>query len=244
MGGVDLAGKTGDLKISVVFPVYNEDYVIEKTIRSYYKELDRKIAFEMIIAEDGSTDGTKQILRRLEKELPIRVYMSNERKGYQKAVIDSLAYPKYDWIFLVDSDYQFEPDDFWRLLPYAKTHDVILGKKVDRKDPFYRIVLSKGFNFLLRVFFGVPYRDMDTGYRLIKKKALKKVVGDIHCLKYFTSELVIRAHYKGFKIKEVPVRHFERKKGSTNVFPIRRIPFVVLEELVGLIRLRMDRKLK
>ena len=231
-------------KISVVFPVYNEDYIIERTVRSYYNELKGKIDFEMIIAEDGSTDGTKAILTRLKKELPIRVYMSDARKGYQKAVIDSLNYPKHDWIFLVDSDYQFEPNDFWKLLPYAGEYDIVLGMKAKRKDPLYRIVLSKGFNFLLRLFFNVPYRDMDTGYRLIRKKVLGEVVKDIHCLKYFTSELVIRSHFKGYKIKEVQVTHFKRKKGSTNVFPIRRIPAVVFEEIIGLLRLRNDPNLK
>ena len=58
-------------KISVVFPVYNEAYIIERTITSYYNELKGKIDFEMIVAEDGSTDGTKEILKRLKKELTI-----------------------------------------------------------------------------------------------------------------------------------------------------------------------------
>src|SRR3989344_1571623 len=191
-------------KISVVFPVYNEEGIIERTIRSYYDELKGRIDFEMSVAEDGSTDKTKSILKRLKRELPIRAYMSDARKGYQKAVIDSLKHPRHGWIFLVDSDYQY---------------DIVLGRKVNRKDPLHRIILSKGFNFLLRLLFNVPYRDMDTGYRLINRKALDAVVNDIHCLKYFTSELVIRAHFQGFRIKEVPVMHCKRKKGSTNVFP-------------------------
>lgn len=226
--------------VSVVFPVYNEAYIIEKTIKSYYSELKGKIGFEMIVAEDGSTDGTKEILKRLKSELPIRVYMSDKRKGYLKAIKDSLKYPKYEWIFLVDSDYQFDAADFWKLLPHTGKYDIILGKKVKRKDPFYRIILSKGFNFLLRFFFRMPYRDMDTGFRLINRKVLKKVMHEIRFLKYFTSELVVRAYHEGFKIIEIPVTHFERKKGSTNVFPIRRIPFVIVEELVGLLRLKME----
>lgn len=226
-------------KISVVFPVYNESYVIEHTIRNYYNELKGKIDFEMIVAEDGSTDGTKEILAKLKKELPIKVYMSNKRKGYLKAIKDSLRHPKHNWIFLVDSDYQFDPVDFWKLLPYVNEYDIILGKKVKRRDPFYRVVLSKGFNFLLRLFFGMPYRDMDTGFRLLNRKVLK--IGEqVHCLKYFTSELVVRSYCEGFKIIEVPVAHFKRKKGSTNVFPIRRIPSVMVEELIGLFKLKRE----
>ncbi len=231
-------------KISVVFPVYNEAYIIEKTVKSYYNELKDRIDFEMIVVEDGSNDGTKEILKKLQKEMNIKVYMSSKRKGYQKAVIDSLKYAKNDWIFLVDSDYQFDPIDFWKLIPHMKRYDIILGKKERRRDPIYRIWLSKGFNFLLRLLFNVPYRDMDTGFRLLNKKVLDAVVKDIHCLKYFTSELVIRSNKKGYKIKEVPVIHFKRKKGSTNVFPIRKIPFVVVEELVGLFKLYSDLKRK
>lgn len=229
-----------DKKISVVFPVYNEEDVIEKTVRSYFNELKGKIEFEMIVAEDGSNDGTKRILKRLKTDLPIRVYMSTKRKGYQTAVIDSLRRPKNDWIFLVDSDYQFSPKDFWKLVPHMEKYDIILGIKTKRKDPIHRIILSKGFNFLLRLFFHVPYTDMDTGFRLIRKNALDATIDEIHCLKYFTSELVIRSHLKGFRIKEVPVTHYKRKAGSTNVFPLRKIPGVIFEEMTGLLRLKKE----
>lgn len=231
-------------KISVVLIVYNEEYIIERTITSYYNELKGKIDFEMIIAEDGSTDGTKGILKKLKKKLPIRLYMSDKRKGYLKAVKDSLKHPKYNWIFLVDSDYQFDPADFWKLLPYTSEYDLILGKKVKRRDKLHRIALSKGFNFLLRQFFNVPFIDMNTGFRLINRKVLDSVLRDIHCLKYFTSELVIRAYYQNFRIKEVPVTHLEREKGKSNIFPIRRIPSVIVEEFTGLCKLKSELKSK
>lgn len=227
-------------RISVVMPVYNEEYIIEKTIRSYYDELKGKVDFEMIIAEDGSTDSTKKILKRLKKELKIRVYLHDDRKGVLRAFKDALRYPRYDWIFLVDSDYQFDPKNFWRLLPYTRDYDIILGFKVRRKDPLYRIVLSRGFNFLLRFFFKVPFHDMDTGFKLIRKSVLKKVLNDVHILHYFTSELVVRSYYEGFRIVEVPVSHWKRKKGSSNVFPIRRVPLVIIEELIALHKFRKE----
>jgi ubiquinone/menaquinone biosynthesis C-methylase UbiE len=227
-------------KISLVFPVFNEEDIIEQTITAYYNELKDKIDFEIIVAEDGSTDRSKEILKRLEKKFSLRLYLTDERKGYQKAVIDSLKHPKNDWIFLVDSDYQFSPKDFWKLLPHIDKYDIILGIKVERKDPLHRIVLSKGFNFLLRLFFHVPYVDMDTGFRLIHKRALRPTLHEINCLTYFTSELVIRSSVKKFKIKEVPVMHYKRKVGCTNVFPLRRIPGVVVEEFIGLLKLKKD----
>ena len=225
-------------------PVYNEADIIEKSIRSYYNELKGKIEFEMIIAEDGSTDGTKKILRKLENELKIRVYLDDKRKGVLRAFKEALRYPKYDWIFLVDSDYQFDPKNFWKLLPYTRDYDIILGLKVRRKDPLYRIVLSKGFNFLLRFFFNVPFHDMDTGFKLIHKNIIKKILNDVHILHYFTSELVVRSYYEGFRIVEVPVSHWKRKKGSSNVFPIRRIPLVIVEELIALHKFRKELRSK
>ena len=227
-------------KVSVVMPVYNEAYVIEKSIRSYYNELKGKIDFEMIIAEDGSTDGTKEILKRLKNELKIRVYLHDERKGVLRAFKESLRYPKYDWILLVDSDYQFDPKNFWRVLPYTKDYDIIIGLKIKRNDPYIRIILSKGFNFLLRLFFKVPFRDMDSGFKFIHKSVFKKVLKDVHILNYFASELMIRSYYEGFRIIEVPVTHWKREGGSSNVFPIKRMPRVIIEELIALYKFKKD----
>ncbi|MBU2633768.1 MAG: glycosyltransferase family 2 protein [Nanoarchaeota archaeon] len=231
-------------KISVVMPVYNEAQIIEKSITSYYNELKGKVNFEMIIAEDGSTDGTKKILRKLKKKLKIRVYLHDKRKGVLRAFKEALRYPKYNWILLVDSDYQFDPKNFWKLLPYTRDYDIILGLKVRRKDPFHRIILSKGFNFLLRFFLKVPLKDMDTGFKLIHKSVLKKVLKDVNVLNYFTSELIIRSYYEGFKIIEVPVSHWKRQGGSSNVFPMIRIPKAILEELIALYKFNKELKSK
>jgi glycosyltransferase involved in cell wall biosynthesis len=116
--------------ISMVFPVYNESFVIEQTLRNYIFELAGRVPdLEVIVAEDGSSDDTKSVLERLATELPIRVFMSDERKGYLRAVRDAISHATKPWIFLVDSDYQFAAIDFWRLEPYRKTHDIILGMK-------------------------------------------------------------------------------------------------------------------
>ena len=77
--------------ISLVFPVHNESFIIEQTLRNYITELENRVSdFEVIVSEDGSIDDTKSVLERLAKELPIKLYMSDERKGYQQAVIDAI----------------------------------------------------------------------------------------------------------------------------------------------------------
>lgn len=227
--------------ISLVFPVHNESFIIEQTLRNYIYELSGRVQeLEVIVAEDGSTDDTKSVLERLQNELPIRVFMSDERKGYLQAVRDALSHATKPWVFLVDSDYQFAAIDFWRLEPHRKTHDIILGMKAPRKDPFYRVWLSRGQNCLLRMVFGVPYRDMDTGFRLMRRDAVEQISPAIKHLSFFTAEFVVRAHHAGYKIVEVPVPHYARKIGSTTIFFVTKLFGICLKQLIGILRMKQE----
>jgi glycosyltransferase involved in cell wall biosynthesis len=227
--------------ISLVFPVYNESFIIEQTLRNYISELAPRVQnLEVIVAEDGSTDDTKAVLERLAAELPIKVYMSDERKGYQRAIKDALGYATQPWVLLVDSDYQFAVIDFWRLEQYRSTHDVVLGMKAPRKDPIYRIWLSRGYNFLLRHFFRVPYRDMDTGFRLLRRDLVREIAPEVRHMSFFTAEFVVRAHYANARIIEVPVAHYARKASSSSIFFVSKLFGICLEQFIGLLRMRQE----
>ena len=229
--------------VSVVFPVHNESFIIEQTLRNYVAEFEDRIEdLEFIVAEDGSTDDTKAVLERLEKELPIQLHMSDERKGYQQALKDAISHATKPWLFIVDSDYQFAAIDFWRLEPHREDYDVVLGIKRPRKDPFYRVLLSWGYNVLLRLFFGLPYRDMDTGFRLIRRSSADDIAPSVRFMSFFTAEFVVRAHVAGCRIKEVPVPHYARKIGSTSIFYISKLFLICFHQFAGLIRLRKDLK--
>jgi glycosyltransferase involved in cell wall biosynthesis len=227
--------------ISLVFPVYNESFIIEQTLRNYISEIQPRVSdLEVVVAEDGSTDDTKVVLERLAAELPIKLFCRDERKGYQQAVIDAVARATKPWVFVVDSDYQFAAIDFWRLEPLRRGYDVVLGMKSPRKDPFYRVFLSWGYNCLLRWFFGVNYRDMDTGFRLIRKEVLDNLAPKVKYMSFFTAEFVVRAHYAGYKIIEIPVPHYERKIGSTTIFFMSKLFVICLQQFIGLLQLRRE----
>ena len=229
--------------VSVIFPVYNESFIIEQVLRNYIAELkDRVKDIEFIVVEDGSTDDTKGVLERLEQDLPIRLYMSDERKGYQQAVKEAIKYATKPWLFVVDSDYQFAAVDFWRIEPLRNKYDIILGIKKPRRDPFYRVFLSWGLNMLLRLFFRVPYRDMDTGFRLYRKNVVDEVAASVRFMSFFNAEFVIRAHFKGYKIAEVPVKHYARKIGSTSIFYVSKLFLICFYQFVGILRLWRELK--
>jgi len=229
--------------ISLVFPVRNESFIVEQTLRNYVAELGPRVPdLEVIVAEDGSKDDTKIVLERVAEELPIKLFLSDQRKGYQQAIIDAVRHATKPWVFLVDSDYQFAVIDFWRLEPYCRTHDVILGMKTPRKDPFYRVWLSKGYNFLMRQFLKVPYRDMDTGFRLIRRDLIENIAPEICHMSFFTAEFVVRAHYYGARIVEVPVPHYARKISSTTVFFVSGLFWISLKQFIGILKMRAELK--
>lgn len=227
--------------ISLVLPVHNESFIIEQTVRNYLAELANGVRdLEVIVWEDGSTDDTKIVLERLEKELPIRLFLSEKRLGYQQALSEAIARATKPWLFIVDSDYQFAAIDFWRLEPHRNNSDVILGMKVPRKDPCYRVLLSWGYNYLLRLFFHVPYRDMDTGFRLIRSRVAHEIAPSVRHLSFFTAEFVIRAHYAGYTIVEIPVPHYARKIGSTTIFYVSKLFLICVAQFLGMLRMKNE----
>jgi glycosyltransferase involved in cell wall biosynthesis len=226
--------------ISLIFPVCNESFMIEQTLRNYIAEFSRVPDLEVIVAEDGSTDDTKVVLERLEGELPIRLFLSDARKGYQQAVLDAVKHATKPWLFIVDSDYQFAAIDLWRLEPYRHDSDIILGIKCPRKDPLYRVWLSWGFNTVLRAVFDVPYRDMDTGFRLMRRTVVEDIAPQISQLSTFTAEFVVRAHWAGYRVREVPVYHYARKISSTTIYFMSNLVPMCLYQFLGILRLRRE----
>ncbi len=229
--------------ISLVIIAHNEAEIIENTIRDYYKEIVQKIpGSEFIIAEDGSTDGTKEILSKLEKEIPLRIVSSDERKGYTKAMLDALKLAEMDVIFFSDSDGQHDPRDFWLMSKHIDNYDIVSGRKSHRKDGFLRVFVSYGMNGLLSMLFGQRLMDSNSGFKLIKKRVIDRIKDDRFSMRLASAELMGRAISYGFKVREVQVQHFERKYGESRGIPTNKIPGLIWETSRCLLKLRMRSK--
>lgn len=227
--------------LTLLLPVYNEAESIEKTIRRYHKIMTEKMSCDILICEDGSTDGTKEILIRLEKELNLTLIMGDKRKGYPKAAKDALSNVKTPLVFFIDSDGQYDPEEFWKGIQFFPQYDILIGRRRIQNEKFYRIALTRGFNFLLRIIFHLPTHDADCGFRIIKKEVIDAIVNDIHFLPYsFTAEFLVRAHHMGFKMKEMEIEHFGREFGESQVYPVSKLPKIVLAQIIGLIKLKRD----
>lgn len=228
-------------RLTIVIPVFNEEGVIKEVINDFYNKVLLKILnSELIIAEDGSTDNTKEILKELSKKVPFTLISSPERKGYTRAFKDALKLANSELIFFSDSDGQHDPSDIFKLLKEINDNHIVSGYKINRKDPLYRIFISNLYNFLIYLLFGLKMKDIDSGFKLIKKEVVNSVLKETVILDYcIMSEFILRAYLKGYKIKEVPVSHNFRRSGMTKIFSLSKLPFIVVKIIKGILEIKL-----
>jgi len=230
-------------ELTLIMPVYNEAESIEGTIRECHKIISQKMPCKILICEDGSTDATKDILLKLQKELGIILIMSEQRKGYTKAAKDALSHAETPLVFFMDSDRQYDPNELWRGLKFFPECDLLIGKRRKINEKIHRILLTHGFNFILRLMFRIPVHDADCGFMIIKKEVIDAVNSKVDLLPFsYKSELVIRAHHQGFKIKEIELEHFKREHGGTRIFSVSKLPKIIFSQLKGVMRLKLELK--
>ncbi len=232
------------MKVSLIIPVYNEAEIIEKIVSEFHRDIvqkgkERNVDVEFIIVEDGSTDGTKEILAKLKKKYNLKLYMGDERRGYHGALKHALKISRNDIVFFSDSDGQHAPSNFWNLYEYIKDYDIVSGYRVVRTDPFHRIILSRLYNISLFPLFGTFLKDSNCGFKLIKKKVIDDVLNDVRYIKFgFSTEFLVLAKRRGYKVLEVPVEHRERKTGRATQFELKRLPKAIVLQILGLLRVK------
>ena len=207
------------LQVEVLLPVHNEAESIERTIREIYQELSGKLAIGFIICEDGSKDNTKEILRRLSDELPLRLNLSDERKGYSLAVREGMEMLQADYLLCLDSDGQCDPRDFWQFWEGRYKADLVIGWRVKRADNLARRCMSRFFYFIWQGLFRVPVHDPSCPYILVKRPVVRYLVAGLGAMQQgFWWEFVARVHRAGFSIREFPIKHRPRLAGTTQVY--------------------------
>src|ERR1051325_7140831 len=148
--------------ISAVLPAYNEEENIE-TAATRMAEVLRSLNlrdWEVIVVDDGSADRTGEIADRLAGEDPehIRVIHHSPNRGYAQALKDGFAAARCRLLFFTDSDNQFDVREIRNLLPLIEDADIVCGFRIYRFDPLTRLVLSWGYNLLIRILFRIRVR--------------------------------------------------------------------------------------
>jgi dolichol-phosphate mannosyltransferase len=227
----------------VIIPTYNEIENIEKMIRTVF-ELPR--AFELLIVDDGSPDGTANKVKDLQKEFPGKLHIE-ERKGklgLGTAYIHGFKWAlgrDYDFIFEMDCDFSHNPKDLVRLLEACeKGADLSVGSRYCKGGqvsnwPLGRILMSYFASVYVRIILWIPVKDTTAGFKCYRRKVLETIELDkVRFMGYaFQIEMKYRAYKKGFKIVEVPIMFTDRVLGvskmSTKIFK---------EAFLGVIQMR------
>jgi glycosyltransferase involved in cell wall biosynthesis len=215
--------------------MYNEGGNIRQIAASAASVLSKHCEeYEVVFVNDGSQDKTKEIAEELAgKDNRIKVVNHEKNQGYGAALRSGFAACKYDIIFQSDGDNQFDLEEVDRLLPYIDDYDFVVGYRIKRRDPFYRILDALWYRFLLWLLFGLKIRDANCAFKLFKKKIMDQLKLESKGA-IINGEIFIKARRLGYiKIKEVGVHHYPRKIGEQT----GANPGVLWEALLSILRL-------
>jgi dolichol-phosphate mannosyltransferase len=205
--------------VSVVLPAYNEEPNIEAAVEQALDCLPRVAdEFEVIVVDDGSTDGTATALGPLlaEHHPRVRLLRHERNQGYGAALRTGFSRARHDYVFYTDADRQFDIAEIAYLLPLMREYDAVVGFRVYRYDSPTRLVASMVYNWIVRILFRVRVRDVDCSFKLFRREVIDKIT--IECTDFFVdTELVAKARKWNFRIVEKGVRHYARVAGETSV---------------------------
>lgn len=225
-------------ELSVFFPAFNEEKNISSTVEKARVVLeDLKTTYEILIINDGSTDNTASIADDLAKKYSKVKVIHQKNGGYGMALRSGFENANYDWIVYTDGDGQFDFAEVIKFLKITDSNDLIIGFRIKRRDPFVRLVLAKGWAILLLIFFGLRLRDVDCGFKMVKKEVIKKI-SPLESTRggMINAELAIKASKNGFKIAQVGVNHYPRLYGKPTGAGMK----VIINSFLELLKLRLQ----
>jgi glycosyltransferase involved in cell wall biosynthesis len=199
--------------LSVVVPVRNEQPTLEPLVEELAAALDPLAPWELVVVDDGSTDGTFSTLTRLHAERDnLRVVRLRRSFGKAAALAAGFAHAVGDTIVTIDGDLQDDPAEIPRLLAKLEEgFDLVTGWKVRRRDPLTRRALSRVFNTAASAVSGIRLHDMNCGLKAFRADVVRglDLYGELHRF------LPVLAHYEGFRVGELPVNHRPREHGRS-----------------------------
>lgn len=211
-------------QLSLVIPAYNEEAVIGQAVREAEAALAAVFDhFEILVIDDGSTDGTAEVVEALLADAPhTKLLRHPVNRGYGAALRTGFEAAWFDLIAFTDADCQFDLGDLAAMVPFTEQVPIVAGVRVNRQDPWRRRFLSRGYNLLARTLLGTGVRDVDCALKLFRREVLAELLPESRGF-FVNTEMLTRARQRGHAVVEVPVTHRPRLGGASKV-SLREVP--------------------
>ena len=233
------------MKINITIPVYNEEKVLEKSIRYLYDFLSENFNnfdWEILIADNASIDNTLNIAKKLSQELNKVKYLHLDEKGRGRALKKSWTESDADIVSYMDVDLSTNLSHFPEMINgmILNGYDIGTGSRLMKgsktKRSFKREFISRAYNILVKILFRTKFSDAQCGFKAVTKKVVNKII--IPYVKdtgwFFDSELLIISEKLGYRILDVPVEWIEDLDTRVKIFR------TAYEDIKGLIRVKIN----
>jgi glycosyltransferase involved in cell wall biosynthesis len=223
--------------LSIFFPCYNDAHSIGALVeRADAVAAEFTADYELIVVDDGSRDGSREVLAALAARFPSLRLIRHERNlGYGAALHSGFHNATRDWVFYTDGDGQYDVGELRAMLDLIGDGvDLVNGYRVSRSDPAHRIVIGRLYQWAMRRVFGYRLRDLSCDFRLIRRRALAEIALHFNsgavCI-----ELVRKLELAGCRAVDCPVHHYKRVHGASEFFRPRHL-WATATDIVGLWR--------
>lgn len=196
------------MSLSVVMPIYNEKATVETVLQ---RVEDTGLADEIILVDDGSTDGTREVLARLAPLHPrVKVLLHERNQGKGAAIQTGIRAATKDLVLIQDADLEYDPRDYPALLAPIRDGkaDVVFGSRFlggpRRTTMFWHMVANQLLTFMTNVLYNSILSDMETGYKLFRREILQAI--PLRCKRFdFEPEITAKLLKRRIRIFEVPI---------------------------------------
>ncbi len=205
-----------NFKLSVIIPCYNEKKTIQAILKKIIESLNnyKIVDYEIIIVDDSSDDGTKELLNEIKNKEKTVVFFHEKNLGKGAAIQTAIQHITGDITIIQDADLEYDPYDYNKLLlPFFETNaDVVYGSrflgggKYTRIHFFWHYLANKILTFFCNSLINLNLTDMETGYKVFKSSILKSITLQEKTFA-FEPEITIKLSKKGFKFYEVPITY-------------------------------------
>ncbi len=209
--------------VEITIPVHNEEKILEDNIKKLLLFL-KKVYFKynVTIAENGSSDNTLEIARKLAKKYKnVRMFYT-DKLGKGNAIKQVWKKSKAELLCFMDADLSTDLKHVPEMIKYLKEYDVVVGNRLYKesktKRNIGRTIFSKGYNYVLKFYLKTKINDMQCGFKGIRKNVFLKLINKTkNDGFFFDTELMVWAEKRGYKIKEIPVNWKEGGQSKVNI---------------------------